>query len=1025
MSTSGATDGDSGSGDSTSYGFVTWPSIGLLHNVTRNLSSSKERRDLVVQYKSKIKLHGMNCGVTIHSDGRLQIQSRTVFIDNQKAGFAGWVNSNQSFFESLASSTLHHFGKITLFGEWAGPGIQKGTSVSIGKLKNCIWAVFGAISNGEMVVEPDELLSLIGPHAPPDLHVIPWMPQYLSNTLTLNYESADTLSPSVGVMDALVASIDREDPWVLSVFNISGPGEGVVWYPVSFESSGRIPVDLFELYSFKTKGEAHLTTKTSKPGIQITTLCASSPVDFVDMFVTRPRLLQGLTEACPELTLEAKPAFISWILRDVRKESTAELQDSHLAWDQVENLITQRAEEWFTAELANIKSAGPQVNKMLFSGMIFCFSESVPFKEKNNSTKNIKDGGGQISYSFSSKCTHLIACQQDIDRKSTKVTQALALIHSGQSLSIINPKYVEDSIALGTRAPESKYDLSAQTATRKHVVSEEDAPSIPSAIRAAIYRPTVWRYGEKNEPNFPATEYDIVKMDVLQAMEASGNTNKFYCMELHVSNEGFNSNKYMYRIFTQHGRTDELSTNKRGTCETRYFDNLSDAEILYEDILSQKLSDEKGYHKVELVSASSRIGSKPRAEADERAASTATSSLPTSVQQLIRRIFSEASDALSRTVSSRITTQGIETPLGVVSLDQVLRGEQVLSEVSQLIGEQPLNSRKIEALSSEFYSLIPHILGNKREDIARAVLNNQHIIDEKLELLQLMKDIIKVNSVKCRNSSTSEVDRMYSALGCTITPVAPNTPQFPANVASLFAGINICSAYSISRTGEERSRFKAFCSKRGIPPSAISSATASTPQPAGLRYLVHGTKPENTLGILSRGLLLPVMLTNSSGVKRTDFGYLGAGLYFGDTCAASAKYAIKKPSPSSSSSSTTKSTKPKSTTTKTKSTSPSTTTATTTTTPKSSSSSTTTATASSSSSTAVAQTWLMLVFRVYVGRPHDYTHVCPTLTSPPNGCDSCHGVAATATSPSDFVDNEWVVYDLAQQQLEYVVEFKL
>ncbi|KAH3762710.1 hypothetical protein Pelo_5441 [Pelomyxa schiedti] len=166
------------------------------------------------------------------------------------------------------------------------------------------------------------------------------------------------------------------------------------------------------------------------------------------------------------------------------------------------------------------------------------------------------------------------------------------------------------------------------------------------------------------------------------------------------------------------------------------------------------------------------------------------------------------------------------------------------------------------------------------------------------------------------------------------------------------------------------------------------------------------------------------MLTNSSGVKRTDFGYLGAGLYFGDTCAASAKYAIKKPSPSpSSSSTTTKSTKPKSTTTKTKSTSPSTTT-TTTTTPKSSSSSSTTTATASSSSTAVAQkTWLMLVFRVYVGRPHDYTHVCPTLTSPPNGCDSCHGVAATATSPSDFVDNEWVVYDLAQQQLEYFVAF--
>jgi hypothetical protein len=45
----------------------------------------------------------------------------------------------------------------------------------------------------------------------------------------------------------------------------------------------------------------------------------------------------------------------------------------------------------------------------------------------------------------------------------------------------------------------------------------------------------------------------------------------------------------------------------------------------------------------------------------------------------------------------------------------------------------------------------------------------------------------------------------------------------------------------------------------------------------------------NWLGILSRGVLPPKRVT-TLGVKRTDEGLLGAGMYFGETAATSAKY---------------------------------------------------------------------------------------------------------------------------------------
>ena len=45
-------------------------------------------------------------------------------------------------------------------------------------------------------------------------------------------------------------------------------------------------------------------------------------------------------------------------------------------------------------------------------------------------------------------------------------------------------------------------------------------------------------------------------------------------------------------------------------------------------------------------------------------------------------------------------------------------------------------------------------------------------------------------------------------------------------------------------------------------------------------HLVHASRIRNWVGILSRGLLLPAAVT-ALGIRRTDFGWLGAGIYFG------------------------------------------------------------------------------------------------------------------------------------------------
>jgi poly [ADP-ribose] polymerase len=105
----------------------------------------------------------------------------------------------------------------------------------------------------------------------------------------------------------------------------------------------------------------------------------------------------------------------------------------------------------------------------------------------------------------------------------------------------------------------------------------------------------------------------------------------------------------------------------------------------------------------------------------------------------------------------------------------------------------------------------------------------------------------------------------------------------------------------------------------------------------------------------------------SLGVNRTDAGWLGNGIYFGDASCTSAYY----------------------------------------------------------TSPGRKKTRFMALARVALGTMKEYTKITYGLSGPPSGYDSCHGVRHTPKTPSQFADDEFVVYDARQQRLEYLVEFTL
>ncbi|KAJ8253455.1 hypothetical protein GJAV_G00213140 [Gymnothorax javanicus] len=135
-----------------------------------------------------------------------------------------------------------------------------------------------------------------------------------------------------------------------------------------------------------------------------------------------------------------------------------------------------------------------------------------------------------------------------------------------------------------------------------------------------------------------------------------------------------------------------------------------------------------------------------------------------------------------------------------------------------------------------------------------------------------------------------------------------------------------------------------------------------------VRSLLHSSAPSNFVGILSRGLLLPRVGVEHHGIDRTDIGNLGGGIYFSESLSTSLKYS--KPG-------------------------------------------------------ATDGSRLLLVCEVALGNCKDLYRKDPSLSSAPEGFHSVHGVRLSPTVTSEFEDDEYVVYQMDQVQMKYVVQFSL
>uniref|UniRef100_A0A669EH35 Poly [ADP-ribose] polymerase n=1 Tax=Oreochromis niloticus TaxID=8128 RepID=A0A669EH35_ORENI len=272
-----------------------------------------------------------------------------------------------------------------------------------------------------------------------------------------------------------------------------------------------------------------------------------------------------------------------------------------------------------------------------------------------------------------------------------------------------------------------------------------------------------------------------------------------------------------------------------------------------------------------------------------------------------------------------------------LSLNDVSRAEGLLLQAQKKLTEG--NHAEPISLLQEFYTLLPH-----RQS---SMFPSTKLISQKLDLCQLIRDVLNASEMTLRSPAPSTVGK-YRALRCSVETVPPSSSEFQA-VTDLLQDSRV-QIQQIVRVG------------RGVELQTFKSELEN------VKPLLHSSSPNNFVGILSRGLLLPHVGVEHHGIERTDFGKLGGGIYFSDSLSTSLKYS--KPSVTDGSR-------------------------------------------------------LLLVCDVALGRCREVYKTDILLKQAPDGYDSVRGVRRTPNTPSEFEDDEYVVYSPDQVKLKYVVQFSI
>lgn len=460
---------------------------------------------------------------------------------------------------------------------------------------------------------------------------------------------------------------------------------------------------------------------------------------------------------------------------------------------------------------------------------------------------------------------------------------------------------------------------------------------------------------------FPG-DYDVLRTATLNKTDLTGGNNKYYQLEAHVSKD-----KKKFRLYSRYGRV-----GHEGTEEER-IPSQDEPSLLsaFDSLKAEKTSARKGY--VEVQMASTKMGSSVNnariisddikkdkiVSADGDKKAKSAITIPADVSRLVDRLYAEAGQAVRNSLSGSLQTTA-ENPLGTLTLTQINQGKSVLQELQELLAKKP---KLIDSAGAPVIAL-----SNKLYSAIPQVIELRPKKSDGAKAMDEWLHKMALNNADKLDKQTELLDLLSDVQGM-VGGFATN------DVVKKFQEIG-CEFSYVSESEDSHRRVKEYFTSSHSRHHGWKSKMEKLwrvnikeqkdkhltrmKDVGNVRPLFHGSGPQNILGICKHGLLM-----RPPGVYVTG-SMFGNGLYFADQSSKSEQYAFGRYGGGS----------------------------------------------------GRGDTYFMFVADVALGNVKKYQNPQSHLSAAPPGYHSVQGEAG-----SSLIHNEFIVYDIKQHILQYLIEF--
>ena len=339
---------------------IKFPKIGQFRNVLQDLNRQMTfigmddlgdpiydhlKRKETLTFKGSVKLHGTNAAISYNDSLGIWAQSRERALNltevSEHFGFVFLVKSKESVIELMINRIKEEnnidtsIDTITIYGEWAGKGIQKGVAISnidkalfifgvkISRLGDENFKSYWVDSSN--LSSPDDRIFNINDFQTFEIEIDMNNPKSIQNDLI-----------------DITLNVEKECP-VSKVFGHSGVGEGVVW-SVEYKDT---------IHRFKVKGDKHSSSNVPKLA-EVDIEKMNSVSEFVDYAVTQNRFEQGIQIVFDGAYMSTKQTgdIIRWVIEDIMSEELDVLVENNLIPKDVNKSISDKVRKLFFVEIA-------------------------------------------------------------------------------------------------------------------------------------------------------------------------------------------------------------------------------------------------------------------------------------------------------------------------------------------------------------------------------------------------------------------------------------------------------------------------------------------------------------------------------------------------------------------------------------------------------------------------------------------------------------------------------------------------